>query len=105
MFRGPLFVFARNEVMNMSENSPYRFTDAEMETAKETDLPDLLEFNGCRAREPPTAQAKPAQTMKTPAFALPIPNQDQRRVFASKHGSYDMDGFGFKGDKYKATAR
>jgi hypothetical protein len=143
MFRVPLFVFARNEVMNMSENSPYRFTDAEMETAKGTDLPDLLEhlgyrvrqvgryhttkemdsirikdrrtwkrysngtggdaitflqafcgkdfreavtylleFNGCRAREPPTAQAKPAQAMKTPAFALPIPNQDQRRVFA-----------------------
>jgi hypothetical protein len=189
--------------MNMSENSPYRFTDAEMETAKGTDLPDLLEhlgyqvrrighyhttkemdsirikdrrtwkrysngtggdaitflqefcgknfreavnylleFNGCRARDSPAPLPRQARETEKSAFALPIPNQDQRRVFAylqkrgiapqvirgfiesgllyedslhhncvfvgwdssgkpvfaSKRGTYDLDGPGFKGD-------
>ena len=30
----------------MKTNTAYRFTDAEMETARETDLPDLLESLG-----------------------------------------------------------
>ncbi len=121
----------------------FRFTDEEMEIAKETDLPDLLEhlgyqlkrvgsyyttremdsirikdrrtrkrysngkggdaitflqefcgkdfrdavnylleFNGHRARDSPTPRPRSAQQAEKPAFSLPAPNQDQRRVFA-----------------------
>jgi len=42
----------------------------------------LLEFNGQRARDSPTHRPRPAPQEEKPAFALPIPNQDQRRVFA-----------------------
>lgn len=102
----------------------------------------LLEFNGGRARDSPTPRPRQAQELEKPAFTLPIPNQDQRRVFAylqkrgiapqvirsfidsgllyedglhhncvfvgrdssgkpvfaSKRGTYDLDGSGFKGD-------
>lgn len=102
----------------------------------------LLEFNGGRARDSPTPRPRQAQKSEKPAFTLPIPNQDQRRVFAylqkrgiapqvirsfidsgllyedglhhncvfvgrdssgkpvfaSKRGTYDLDGSGFKGD-------
>ena len=102
----------------------------------------LLEFNGGRARDSPTPRPRQAQESEKPAFTLPIPNQDQRRVFAylqkrgiapqvirgfidsgllyedglhhncvfvgrdssgkpvfaSKRGTYDLDGSGFKGD-------
>lgn len=102
----------------------------------------LLEFNGGRARDSPTPRSRQAQKLEKPAFTLPIPNQDQRRVFAylqkrgiapqvirgfidsgllyedglhhncvfvgrdssgkpvfaSKRGTYDLDGSGFKGD-------
>ena len=102
----------------------------------------LLEFNGKRSRDSPAPRPKPAQQEEKPAFALPIPNQDQRRVFAylqkrgiapqvirgfidsgllyedslhhncvfvgkdgggqprfaNKHGTYDLNGSGFKGD-------
>lgn len=102
----------------------------------------LLEFNGHRARDSPTPRPKQAQEAEKPAFTLPIPNRDQRRVFAylqkrgialqvirsfidsgllyedslhhncvfvgrdgsgkpvfaSKRGTYDLDGSGFKGD-------
>ena len=102
----------------------------------------LLEFNGHRARDSPTPRPRQAQESEKPAFTLPIPNQDQRRVFAylqkrgiapqvirgfidsgllyedslhhncvfvgrdssgkpvfaSKRGTYDLDGSGFKGD-------
>ena len=102
----------------------------------------LLEFNGRRARDSPAPRPRPAQPKEKPAFALPIPHQDQRRVFAylqkrgiapqvirgfidsgllyedslhhncvfvgrdgggrpvfaSKRGTYDLDGPGFKGD-------
>lgn len=102
----------------------------------------LLEFNGGRARDSPTPRSRQAQELEKPAFTLPIPNQDQRRVFAylqkrgiapqvirgfidsgllyedglhhncvfvgrdssgkpvfaSKRGTYDLDGSGFKGD-------
>ena len=102
----------------------------------------LLEFNGGRARDSPTPRPRQAQASEKPAFTLPIPNQDQRRVFAylqkrgiapqvirsfidsgllyedglhhncvfvgrdssgkpvfaSKRGTYDLDGSGFKGD-------
>ena len=182
----------------------WKFTDEEMETAKNTDLPDLLEhlgysvrrvgsryhttremdslmikdrrtwkrysngtggdaitflqefcgkdfreavnylleFNGKRARDSPAPHSKPAQPEEKPTFALPIPHPDQRRVFAylqkrgiapqvirgfinsgllyedslhhncvfvgrdgsgkpvfaSKRGTYDLNGSGFKGD-------
>lgn len=102
----------------------------------------LLEFNGHRARDSPTPRPRQAQESEKPAFTLPIPNQDQRRVFAylqkrgiapqvirsfidsgllyedslhhncvfvgrdssgkpafaSKRGTYDLEGSGFKGD-------
>ncbi len=102
----------------------------------------LLEFNGHRARDSPAPRPRPAPQEEKPAFALPIPNHDQRRVFAylqkrgiapqvirgfidskllyedalhhncvfvgrdgsgkpvfaSKRGTYDLDGPGFKGD-------
>lgn len=102
----------------------------------------LLEFNGGRARDSPTPRPRQAQASEKPAFTLPIPSQDQRRVFAylqkrgiapqvirsfidsgllyedglhhncvfvgrdssgkpvfaSKRGTYDLDGSGFKGD-------
>lgn len=102
----------------------------------------LLEYNGNRARDSPTPRPKPVQQTEKPAFSLPIPNQDQRRVFAylqkrgiapqvirgfidsgllyedslhhncvfvgrdssgkpvfaSKRGTYDLNGSGFKGD-------
>lgn len=102
----------------------------------------LLEFNGGRVRDSPTPRPRQAQKSEKPAFTLPIPNQDQRRVFAylqkrgiapqvirgfidsgllyedglhhncvfvgrdssgkpvfaSKRGTYDLDGSGFKGD-------
>ena len=102
----------------------------------------LLEFNGSHARDPPDPNPSPAQQTEKPAFTLPIPNQDQRRVFAylckrgiapqvirgfiesgllyedslhhncvfvgqdgsgkpvfaSKRGTYDLNGPGFKGD-------
>ena len=35
----------------MKTNTAYRFTDAEMETARETDLPDLLEHLGYQVRQ------------------------------------------------------
>ena len=102
----------------------------------------LLEYNGHRARDSPTPRPRPVRQAEKPAFTLPIPNQDQRRVFAylqkrgiapqvirgfidsgllyedglhhncvfvgrdnsgkpvfaSKRGTYDLDGPGFKGD-------
>ena len=102
----------------------------------------LLEFNGGRARDSPIPHSKPVQKKEKPVFTLPIPNQDQRRVFAylqkrgiaaqvirgfidsgllyedslhhncvfvgrevsgklvfaSKRGTYDLNGSGFKGD-------
>ncbi len=102
----------------------------------------LLEFNGKRSRDSPAPRPKPAQAEEKPAFALPIPHPDQRRVFAylqkrgiapqvirgfiksgllyedslhhncvfvgrdsggkpvfaSKRGTYDLNGPGFKGD-------
>ena len=102
----------------------------------------LLEFNGRRARDSPVPRPRQAKPEEKPAFALPIPHQDQRRVFAylqkrgiapqvirgfidsgllyedslhhncvfvgrdgggkpvfaSKRGTYDLDGPGFKGD-------
>ena len=42
----------------------------------------LLEFNRHRARDSPAPCPRPAPQEEKPAFALPIPNQDQRRVFA-----------------------
>lgn len=42
----------------------------------------LLEFNGGRARDPPTAHSQSAQETEKLVFTLPLPNQDQRRVFA-----------------------
>lgn len=42
----------------------------------------LLEYNGHRARDSPAPRPRPAQPEEKPAFALPIANQDQRRVFA-----------------------
>ena len=42
----------------------------------------LLEFNGQRARDSPTPRPKPVQQEEKPAFVLPIPHADQRRVFA-----------------------
>ena len=42
----------------------------------------LLEFNGHRARDSPAPRPRPAPQEEKPAFALPIPNHDQRRVFA-----------------------
>ena len=102
----------------------------------------LLEFNGHRARDSPTPRPRPVRQEEKPAFALPIPHADQRRVFAylqkrgiapqvirgfiesgllyedslhhncvfvgrdgsgkpvfaSKRGTYDLNGPGFKGD-------
>ena len=102
----------------------------------------LLEYNGHRARDSPTPRPRPVRQAEKPAFTLPIPNQDQRRVFAylqkrgiapqvirgfidsgllyedslhhncvfvgrevsgkpvfaSKCGTYDLNGSGFKGD-------
>ena len=102
----------------------------------------LLEYNGHRARASPAPRPKPVRQAEKPVFSLPIPNQDQRRVFAylqkrgiapqvirgfidsgllyedsfhhncvfvgrdnngkpvfaSKRGTYDLDGPGFKGD-------
>ena len=102
----------------------------------------LLEFNGKRARDSPAPRPRPAASKERTAFTLPIPNSDQRRVFAylqkrgiapqvirdfiasgllyedslhhncvfvgrdgsgkpvfaSKRGTYDLDGPGFKGD-------
>ncbi len=190
--------------MRQNTDPGFRFTDEEMETAKGTDLPDLLEhlgysvrrlggryhttremdsirikdrrtwkrysngtggdaitflqefcnkdfrdavnylleFNGGRARDSPAPRPRQAQQTEKPAFSLPLPNQDQRRVyaylqkrgiapqvirgfidskllyedalhhncvfvgrdgsgkpvFASKRGTYDLDGPGFKGD-------
>ena len=190
--------------MRQSTTSAFRFTEEEMETAKGTDLPDLLEhlgysvrrvgsryhttremdsirikdrrtwkrysngtggdaitflqefcsksfreavnylleFNGHRARDSPVPRPKPVQAEEKPTFALPIAHHDQRRVFAylqkrgiapqvirgfidagllyedslhhncvfvgrnasgkavfaSKHGTYDLNGSGFKGD-------
>lgn len=99
----------------------------------------LLEFNGGRSRDSP--YPRPAQQEEKPAFSLPPPNTDRRRVFAylqkrgiavqvirgffqagllyedaehhncvfvgrdksgtpvsaSKRGSYDLNGAGFKG--------
>ena len=205
MFWGLLFVSPEKEVSNITkQNAAFRFTDEEMETAKGTDLPDLLEhlgytvrrlgsryhttremdslrikdrrtwkrysngkggdaitflqefcgkdfreavnylleFNGKRSRDSPTPRSKPAQQEEKPAFALPIANGDQRRVFAylqkrgiaaqvirgfidsgllyedslhhncvfvgrdtggkavfaSKRGTYDLNGSGFKAD-------
>ena len=42
----------------------------------------LLDFNGHRARDSPTPRPKPVRQEEKPAFALPIPHADQRRVFA-----------------------
>ena len=42
----------------------------------------LVEFNGGRARDPPTAHSQSAQETEKLVFTLPLPNQDQRRVFA-----------------------
>ncbi len=42
----------------------------------------LLEFNGKRSRDSPAPRPRPVPQEEKPAFALPIPNQDQRRVFA-----------------------
>ena len=42
----------------------------------------LLEFNGGRARDSPAPHPRPVQQAEKPAFSLPLPNQDQRRVFA-----------------------
>ena len=205
---GASFRFRKKEVIT-TRRTPnpedfWKFTDEEMETAKNTDLPDLLEhlgysvrrvgsryhttremdslmikdrrtwkrysngtggdaitflqefcgkdfreavnylleFNGKRARDSPAPHSKPAQPEEKPAFALPIPHPDQRRVFAylqkrgiapqvirgfidsgllyedslhhncvfvgrdgggkpvfaSKRGTYDLNGSGFKGD-------
>ncbi len=102
----------------------------------------LLEFNGKRSRDSPTPRPKSVPQEEKPAFALPISNQDQRRVFAylqkrgiaaqviwgfidsgllyedrlhhncvfvgrevggkpvfaSKRGTYDLNGSGFKAD-------
>ena len=130
--------------MRQNTDPGFRFTDEEMETAKGTDLPDLLEhlgysvrrlggryhttremdsirikdrrtwkrysngtggdaitflqefcnkdfrdavnylleFNGGRARDSPAPRPRQAQQTEKPAFSLPLPNQDQRRVFA-----------------------
>ena len=53
----------------------------------------LLEFNGHRARDSPAPRPRPAPQEEKPAFALPIPNHDQRRVFAYllKHRHLDRD--------------
>ena len=45
----------------------------------------LLEFNGTRARDSPAPRPRPVQPEEKPSFALPIRNQDQRRVFAYLH--------------------
>ena len=42
----------------------------------------LLEFNGGRARDSPPPHPRPVRQTEKPAFSLPLPNQDQRRVFA-----------------------
>lgn len=42
----------------------------------------LLEFNGHRARDSPALRPRPPQQAEKPAFSLPIPHTDQRRVFA-----------------------
>lgn len=190
-------------MITTNQNTAYRFTDEEMETARETDLPDLLESLGyqvkrigryhttkemdslrirdrrtwfrysentggdaitflqrfCgksfpeaveyllgyhgRARDAPGSRPRPAKEAEQPIpFSLPPPNTDHRRVFAylqkrgiapqviraflqsgllyedaehhncvfvgrdsegkpvfaSKRGTYDLTGSGFKGD-------
>ena len=155
----------------MKQNAAFRFTDEEMETAKGTDLLDLLkrlgytvhrlgsryhttrEINSIRIKErrtwkrysngtggdaisssqsplnsvsaygknsvhsrappspiepaslgfdgnpeAPIPHSKPAQKKEKPVFTLPIAHVDQRRVFASKRGTYDLNSSGFKGD-------
>lgn len=42
----------------------------------------LLEFNGYHSRDAPAPRPRPVQQTEKPAFSLPLPNQDQRRVFA-----------------------
>ena len=42
--------FGRKEVEHLKETKTTRFTDAEMDTARDTDLPDLLEHLGYRVR-------------------------------------------------------
>ena len=42
----------------------------------------LLDFNVHRARDSPAPRPKPVRQEEKPAFALPIPHADQRRVFA-----------------------
>lgn len=42
----------------------------------------LLEYNGQRARDSPAPHHKPVQPTEKPEFSLPVPNRDQRRVFA-----------------------
>ena len=42
----------------------------------------LLEFNSGRARDSPAPRPKSVPEEEKPPFALPMANQDQRRVFA-----------------------
>lgn len=46
----PVFSFQSKEVIITNQNTAYRFTDEEMETARETDLPDLLESLGYQVK-------------------------------------------------------
>lgn len=45
-----VFSFQKKEVITTDQNIKYRFTDAEMATARETDLPDLLESLGYQVK-------------------------------------------------------
>ena len=42
--------FSQKEVKIIAQNAPFRFSDEEMDIAKNTDLPDLLEHLGYRLR-------------------------------------------------------
>lgn len=47
---GGFFSFCPKEVNITKRNTVFRFTDQEIETAKITDLPDLLEPLGCHVK-------------------------------------------------------
>ena len=51
MFQGPLFVSTKRRVNITHQNTSYRFTEAEMEIAKNTDLPDLLSSLGYQVKQ------------------------------------------------------
>ena len=93
MFWGLLFVSPEKEVSNITkQNAAFRFTDEEMETAKGTDLPDLLEHLGF------IDSGLLYEDSLHHNCVFVGRDTGGKAVFASKRGTYDLNGSGFKAD-------